>query len=74
MEASVHVVVEVWTPRREFLEATPEVRDEVFEGVRKGMAQLAAAGIETLGWGTGRPRCGLRLPARMVRDLDDAER
>lgn len=47
----MYVVIETWTPRAEFLAATPETRERVFDSVREGMAQFTALGIDTLGWG-----------------------
>src|ERR1700761_6394943 len=47
----MYVVVEAWTPCPEFLELPVVAREELFAGVREGVAKLAEAGIECLGWG-----------------------
>ena len=47
----MYVVVEAWTPCPEFRELPVVAREEFFAGVREGMAGLAEAGIECLGWG-----------------------
>lgn len=51
----MHVVVETWTPRPAFLATSPQTREAFFEGLNAGMAEMAAKGIESLGWGTVEP-------------------
>lgn len=45
------LVVELWTPKPAFLAASPEVRKRIAAGVRAGVAEMAAGGIRSLGWG-----------------------
>ena len=47
----MYVVVEAWTPCPEFLGLPVVAREELFTAVREGIAKLADAGIECLGWG-----------------------
>ena len=47
----MYVVVEAWTPCPEFLDLPIAARKDLFAAVREGVAKLAEAGIECLGWG-----------------------
>ena len=46
----MYTVIEQWTPRREFLDATPEEREALFAQVGAAMPELEAAGVTCLGW------------------------
>ena len=51
----MYVVVEAWTPKPAFLSASPEQRGEFFSALDAGLADLAATGVEALGWGRTDP-------------------
>jgi len=46
----MYTVIEQWTPRREFLDASPEEREALFAQVGAAMPELEAAGVTCLGW------------------------
>ena len=48
----MYVVVETWRAKREFLAAPIEFREELFARIKAAMAEMAQAGIVTLGWGS----------------------
>jgi hypothetical protein len=45
----MHVVVETWTAKPEFLAAPVKTKEELFDGIKAAMAEMAQAGIVTLG-------------------------
>lgn len=47
----MYVVVESWRAKPEFLALEPAQREALFDEVKKAMGEMAAGGIETLGWG-----------------------
>lgn len=47
----MYIAFEIWNAKPAFLAASPEEREQIFAGVREGIAQMAAAGITPLGWG-----------------------
>lgn len=48
----MYVVVETWTAKPEFLAAPVKTKEELFAGIKAAMAEMAQAGIVTLGWGS----------------------
>ena len=48
----MYVVVEAWTPKPAFLSLPRSERAQFFAALAEGVAGLAVAGVEPLGWGT----------------------
>jgi hypothetical protein len=51
----MHTVVEIWTPKQRFLDASTQERQSLFTKVGAAMPQLEAAGVSCLGWGAVQP-------------------
>jgi hypothetical protein len=47
----MYTVVEQWTPKQLFIEASAQERESLFGKVGAAMPQLEAAGVTCLGWG-----------------------
>jgi hypothetical protein len=66
-EAAMHVFVELWNARPEWLALSGQERDEYLRQVGAGMQELAKAGIEAVCWAANDPdtshRCGYQYLA-----------
>jgi hypothetical protein len=51
----MYTVIEQWTPRSEFLDASPEEREALFGAVGAELPRLEAAGVTCLGWSATEP-------------------
>jgi len=51
----MHIFVELWNPRPEWLALSEKERGDYMQQVGAGMGELAAAGIEVVGWAVNDP-------------------
>lgn len=57
----MHAFVELWTAKPTWLALSAEQRQAFMDTVGASMGELAAAGIETLGWGYNQPDTDRRV-------------